>query len=300
VKAFVNSRMGLYAALLLFGTAWGLTIPLIKFAVSTGYSELGLVFWQLIFSLLSLLCVAVFQGKFPKLTKDHLIVFSGIAFLGTLIPATITYAVVAHIPGGIYAITISLVPMFAMPVAIVIGLEQFQWRRFIGVGLGMLAIVLLVGPSTSLPDPSKAIFVIIACLAPLCYGLEDNFVGKFTLRGLTPVQALVGASLLGAVIVGPLAVVSGQWVSLNHTWGLADWSLLGLGLLHGLAYTGYVWLVGRAGPVFAAQVAYLVTGTGVLWSMLLLGETYAPWIWGALVLMLIGIFMVHPRDEKPQ
>ncbi len=155
---------------------------MIKVVVSSGYQELGLVFWQFVFSMLSLLVVAILQGKLPKPTKDHMVVFIGIAFLGTIIPATVTYTVVEHIPAGIYAITISLVPMFAMPVAILIGLEGFLWRRFIGVALGLFAIVLLVGPSTSLPDPSKAVFVLLACIAPFCYGLEDNFVGKFTLR----------------------------------------------------------------------------------------------------------------------
>ncbi len=98
--------------------------------------------------------------------------------------------------------------------------------------------------------------------------------------------------------MGPAALISGQWASLNHAWGLAEWCLLGLGILHGLAYTGYVWLVGRAGPVFAAQVAYLVTGTGVLWSMVLLGETYSSWVWGALVVMMIGLFLVQPKDAE--
>jgi len=39
------------------------------------------------------------------------------------------------------------------------------------------------------------------------------------------------------------------------------------------AYVGFVWLVGRGGPVFEAQVDYLVIWFGVIWSMLLLGET---------------------------
>jgi len=40
-----------------------------------------------------------------------------------------------------------------------------------------------------------------------------------------------------------------------------------------LIYAAYVWLVGRAGSVFGGQVAYIVTGCGVLWAMALLGES---------------------------
>ena len=35
-------------ALILFGAGWGLSQPLAKIAVSTGYEPLGLIFWQLV------------------------------------------------------------------------------------------------------------------------------------------------------------------------------------------------------------------------------------------------------------
>ena len=57
------------------------------------------------------------------------------------------------------------------------------------------------------------------------------------------------------------------------------------------------WLVGRAGAVFGGQVAYLVTGFGVVWSMLLLGERYSGWVWAALALMLAGLALVQPRTR---
>ncbi len=72
----------------------------------------------------------------------------------------------------------------------------------------------------------------------------------------------------------------------------------GLSLIHAAVYTGYVWLVSQAGAVFAAQVAYLVTGSGVLWSMALLGERYSGWVWAALLLILAGMFLVQPRGKE--
>ena len=56
---------------------------------------------------------------------------------------------------------------------------------------------------------------------------------------------------------------------------------------------------GRAGAVFAAQGAYIVTGFGVLWSMLLLGEVYSIWIWAAMALIFAGLFLVQPRPRLP-
>jgi len=44
-------------------------------------------------------------------------------------------------------------------------------------------------------------------------------------------------------------------------------------------------------------VAYLVTGFGVIWAMLLLGERYSVWVWMAFALMLVGIALVKPHES---
>ena len=77
--------------------------------------------------------------------------------------------------------------------------------------------------------------------------------------------------------------------------GIAEWSLIASSLIHVLVYAGYVWLVGRAGPVFAVQVSYLVTGFGFAWAILLLNESFSPFIWAALGLVFVGLFLVQPR-----
>ena len=297
MDAFLRTRTGLSCALLVIGAVWGITVPLMKVAVSTGYREFGLVFWEFVITLIFLSIISRIQGRFPKLTRDHLLIFVVIALLGTLIASSFGFMVIGHIPAGVYSVLISLVPMFALPIAILMGLERFEWRRAIGIVLGLCAILVLTGPDASLPDPSKVIYVLLACIPPLCYGLEDNFVAKFTLRGLTPVQALLGASVVGLIIMTPVSIATGQWFSIAHVWGPPEWAILFMSLLHGFAYTGYVWLIGRAGPVFSAQVAYLVTGFGVFWSMVMLNESYSIWVWLAAGLMLSGLFLVQPKGE---
>jgi drug/metabolite transporter (DMT)-like permease len=111
-----------------------------------------------------------------------------------------------------------------------------------------------------------------------------------------PFQLLLGASLVGSVLAAPLAAGTGQLVW-PVGWGAAEWAVLLSGMLNAVAYAGYVWLVGRAGSVYASQIAYLVTGFGVLWSMALLGERYSAWVWAAFGLMLAGVALVQPLAE---
>ena len=45
-------------------------------------------------------------------------------------------------------------------------------------------------------------------------------------------------------------------------------------------------------------MSYLVTGFGVIWAIVLLGERYSGWVWGAMALMFAGLFLVQPRRAR--
>ena len=155
---------------------------------------------------------------------------------------------------------------------------------------------MIAGPSTSLPDPTKVGYLFLALFAPLLYGIEGNFVTWHGPRGLDPVQILFGASVVGLVVSVPITIGFGQTITPFQAWGAPEWAIFTAAILNWGAYVGFVWMIGRAGPVFSTQVAYLVTAWGVVWSMLFLGERYSIWIWAAFILMLIGVLLVQPRE----
>ncbi|MFU8881848.1 MAG: DMT family transporter [Rhodobacterales bacterium] len=287
----------MFALLVLLGAGWGLTQPLTKLAVSTGHGHFGLIFWQLVIGAVLMAVIAMATGRRLPLTRRALRVYAVIAVIGTVLPNTASYQAAVHLPSGVLSILLSLIPMMAFPIALGLGLERFSLRRLAGLALGLVGVGLLVLPQASLPDPAMVIWVPVAILASLCYAFEGNYVSRWGTAGLDPVQVLLGASAIGAVITLPLVLGAGQWISPWRTYGVAEWALVASSSVHVLVYTAFVWLVGRAGSVFAVQVSYLVTGFGVIWAMLLLGERYAPMIWAAMALMLAGMALVQPRPK---
>ena len=287
--------LGPYAVLLVMGMGWGLSVPLAKIAVSTGHQPLGLIFWQevVIVALLGAICAV--RRRRLELGMQYWRLYVVIALCGAVLPDIFFYLAAARLPGGIMAIIISSVPLFSLPIALALGNETFAWRRVLGLSFGIAGILLLIGPDASLPERTMAAFIPIALLAPLLYATEGNLVAKWGTQGLDPMQAILGASLLGMVVTLPLALMTGQWINPMDGFAAAEGALVASAAIHGLVYAVYVWLVGRAGSVFAAQTSYLVTGCGVLWSMLLLHERYAIWVWVALGIMMIGVAMVQPR-----
>jgi drug/metabolite transporter (DMT)-like permease len=135
----------------------------------------------------------------------------------------------------------------------------------------------------------------LALIGPLFYAAESNFVAKVGMAGMDAVQAMFLASAVGAVICLPLALGSGQFIDPLLPWGRAEAALVASSVIHCFAYAAFVWLAARAGAVFAAQCSYVTTGAGMLWAMALLGERFSPWVWAAMAVMLLGLFLVQPR-----
>lgn len=294
----MSRNWGPMLALLVMGAGWGITSPLSKIAVSSGHQPLGLVFWQMVIGAVLLGAIVLVRGGRLALGRRQIVLYLAIALLGTILPNTASYRAAAHLPAGVMSIVIAMVPMFAFPVALALGQDRFSAARLLGLGLGLGGVALLVGPEASLPESAMVAFIPLALIAPFFYGLEGNFVGKFGTAGLDPIEVLFGASVFGAVLSLPLALGFGHWVNPLNGFGAAEGALVLSSIVHAFVYAGYVWLVGRAGAVFAAQVSYLVTIFGVGWSILILGEAYSGYIWGALGLMLLGMFLVQPRDRE--
>ncbi len=294
------TRIRAFLSLTIIGAGWGATVPLNKMAVQDGHGHFGLVFWQLTLGALVLGLYQLFRRRPFPITRKTLLFCLFIGLIGTVIPNSVSYQAAFHLPAGVMALVIALVPMVAFPIALAMGNDRFSGRRLIGLTLGLFAMALIALPEASLPAGTAAIWVVIALFAPTCYAVEGNSVARFGTFGLGPIQTLFGASVLGAIVAFPLAVGSGQFIVPSWPLHRDDLALIALSVIHACVYSGYVWLVGRTGAVFATQVAYLVTGFGVLWSMVFLAERYPVTIWFAFGLLMLGLSLVQPRLAEPR
>jgi len=290
-----KDRVFYTSALVLFGAGWGFTQPMTKIAVSEGYGPFGLIFWQSVIGvcIMALLCGA--RGVPLPFQPRHIKLYLIIAMIGTVIPNSGSYQAAVHLPAGVISILFSLIPMLAFPIALGLGLDRFETRRFWGLLLGLCAVLLIALPGQSMSGALSLFWIAVVITVCLCYAFEGNFVAKWGTQGLDSLQVLFGASLVGALISLPLALASGQFIDPRPPWGAPDAALVASSVAHVLTYAGYVWLVSAAGPVFTVQISYLVTLFGLFWARIFLGEAYAPLIWAALGLMMLGMYLVQPR-----
>ena len=283
--------LGAYATLALCGAGWGLTQPLNKVAIEAGYAPLTILVWQ--FALIPLV-LAPFALRLPRPARrgPALAMIAFVGLVGTAIPNAASYVALSLLPSGIVSILISLIPVLALPMAILFGLERPAARRLLGLAVGLAGTLLLVAPGVEGAVPLR--LLPLGLIAPVLYALQNTVVGRFGTGGLHPVQLMSGATLLALPAAAAAAAATGA-LRPPAAAGVPEAAAFLSALIHAAVYTTFLALVGRAGSVFSTQVGYLVTLFGVLWAMLLLGERYGIAVWGALALILAGVSLVRPR-----
>ena len=294
----MTTRFNLTIILLIVGVSWGLTAPLSKIAVSTGHHYLGLLIWQIIIMILSLGLIQIFRKKKLPLNLNCFWRYVLVALLGTILPNSIMYKAYFHLQSGIMSILVSIVPMIAFLLVLVLQMEKFEIRRFLGVLFGIFAIILIVFPKLDLGYIGEVGWILLALLSPLCYAIEGVWINKIGIAKLDPIEVILGASILGFFILMPIVALNGYWITPYRVWGPAEFAITASSLIHSLIYISYIWLIGKAGVIFASQVSYIYTASGIGFSIILLGEGYSLFVWAAVILMLMGLMMVMPSRRS--
>lgn len=282
-----------WAALFSVGLGWGATGYLSKLATETGHSGVTLAFWQTVIAAAAFSLLLCARGTTLPISRRHLVFYGVCGLLGTALPHSLSFISIRHLPVGVQALTLSTVPMLTLLIALPLGIEPWRARRALGIGLGLAGMLAIALPDTALPDPGQAAWLVLPILVALSYAIENNYISRCKPADADALQIMCGLSWMALAMLAPV-----QWASAGPWWprefGPAEAALLGCGLLHVGSYFAFVWLIGHAGPVFAAQVGYIVTLTGMALGMVLLGERHSAWIWAALSLLFAGLALVRP------
>ncbi len=295
--AIGSERPVAYALLLFMGMAWGLAVSSSKIAIVNGGHPVGLALWQVIVSGGMLFIFGLFRFR-PSIPRPNVIGFS--LFCGAFgvgFPAIALFYSARYLPAGVVAIAFASMPMFTYLLSILFRVEHGDRGRWLGVIIGFVAMALLILPRSALPDPGLAPWVLLAFAASVGMSLENSYAGGRRPPGISSVQLSCGRQLGAVFLLTPIALFTDTLLPVLGPWGTVQWAATGTGVLSGLAFTSLLYVIRTSGPVFASQSAYIITLSGVMWGMVLFGERHSGYIWGALILTMIGCALVRPRTQ---
>ena len=287
-----------WIVLLFLGTVWGLSFSLARISTLAGGTPFGITFWQSLVGGIILLGCTQARGRPLPLSARHLKIYVIVALLGASLPNSLFYFAAPHVQAGVLSITVALIPIITYGIAMTFGFERLSALRISGVVFGGVAICLLVLPESSLPSPAAIPWVLLACLSAVCYAAENIYLSRPALADIGPVRTAAGMNIMAAAIMLPVALATDQMFLPAFPFGTLEWTIAALGVITAVAYTLFIVVINTAGPVFASQTGYLVTLGGVVWGMVLFGETHSPWVWASVATMIMGLALVTPRKQQ--
>jgi drug/metabolite transporter (DMT)-like permease len=281
--------------LLVMGALWGLSFSLGRIAASAGVHPFSITFWEAL-GAGSILVIAglLFKRRIP-FSRELVLLYVVAAALGMVVPNAIFFFAAAHVPAGILSISLAVIPLITFVVSVALRLERFDLGRVAGVCVGILAIVILVAPQESLPDPAQLPWVLVCVGAAACYAGFNIMMSLWKPKGATSFTTTAALFSCAAAMLVPVMGATDTFVPLAWPWTQVELSLLGLGMINAIAFSLFVYLIDTAGPVFTSQTSNLVTLFGVLWGILIFGEQNSMWVWLSLATMMLALVLVQPR-----
>lgn len=286
--------------LLIMGLTWGVVPALSKILVASGVSNpIGVAAWVAVVTVTCVSVVMIATGTRPNVSRQTLVFGLVAGLFAGVLPQSVLFWVSGHVPGIVLSITLALESLFVFAIAATLRIEQPNVLRLAGLGVGFLAVLLVMFSTKEAQGIGIPLWVLAGLIVPLSYAVESILVASMPgTEHRSPVE-LLWFIMLGSSVWGwSAAVLTGSVINPLTAEPQTIMLIAGIGVLSAISNGSYILTIRRMGAVFASQYAYVVTVLGVMWSMLLLNERLTLWIWAAIVCVLAGIFMVRPKEQS--
>jgi drug/metabolite transporter (DMT)-like permease len=276
-----------YARLLLLAAIWGASFMFIKIAVE---SVPAVPMTTLRLGLAALLMLALARAYGEPLPSDPklwgLIVLA--ALFGNALPFTLISWGEEAIDSGLAAILMAPMPLTTILLAhLVTQDEKLSPAKLAGVGLGILGLIVLIGPQSLTRLGDDTVRQLAVAAAGCCYAV--NAVVSKWLTGGSRLGMVAAVMIASAALMLPLSLFNLSAWSFAPT-GISLISIVVLAVMQtAIGTLLMLGVVARQGASFFSQINFLIPLFGVVWGVLILAERPSPNAVAALGLILLGI-----------
>lgn len=283
--------------LILLSLLWGFAFYLIAVGLR-GFPPLTLVDLRLAVGTAVLYLIMRWQGFTLPRAGAWWFRFGLLSLMGNLIPFSLISWAETHIESAQAGLLMALMPISTLVLAhFFVPGETITPRRFAGVLLGLVGVVVLIGGKAVKGMGDGQVLPQLAVLAAtLAYAV--NAVYTKTLPHIDTIVVATGTLMAGTVLLLPCALY------LEQPWQLTPapaplLAILALGVLStGLATWIFFRLVSDCGPAFLAIINYLIPAIAFAAGVILLGEQAAASQFLGLVFICVGIAMTQGRHAR--
>lgn len=285
--------------LLTLGNLWGLSFALSKIVVLGGIHPIAYVWMQSSGAALFLFLVCRRSGITIPRSRQHLALYAATGTVGMVLPSITIVTTAIHLPAGILSTLVTTVPMMTFALAVATGIQRFQWLALAGLALGLIGVLFLVLPSSSLPSADLVPWVLFGMLTPAFYAINGVLAARLRPAGTPSLAAAFGMVATASLVSLPVMLATGVFHPLFAD-GLTthDLAMVGQIAITCGAYVMFFEINARAGPVYLSQVSYVVNVAGLFWGFAIFAEVPSPWLWATVLFVFAGVYLVNRSSQR--
>lgn len=281
--------------LILLGFIWGSGYSLAKYAMLNQVSPMGYAFWQSAGPAFLLFILCLWQGRETLLKPSYWPYYLVCGLLGISIPNTNMYFMANHLPAGLLAVLVNIVPLLVYPLALCFKQEKFDLGRIIAVLLGMSGIALILAPAgTGLMSP----WVLLTLITPCSFALCSIYIGAYQPKAVDSLSAACGMLIAATLFILPLMSKQQAFYSLMPPFTLPKLAIILEIVLSSAGYLLFFKLIRLAGPVFYSLTGGVVALTGLFWGYVLFQESPSSAQSVAVFCIILAIFLLSWRQSS--
>ncbi len=289
----------LIGMLFVLGVSFALAVSLNRFAADGGVPFLPYVFWQSFGGGAALMLLAAALRRLPPVDLRHVRIFLSTGALNLAFPYMLLAYLAPKVPASLLSLGLALVPIMVYVLALTLRQDRFHVLRFGGILLGLAGILVVLVPQASLPAPGMAGWVALGLVPSLSYAVNAVLVARWRPQetGSLPLAGGLMLASAGYVLI-VMAAIGESWWAFGGSFGIGHGATIAAMANNCVSFYLVFEVIRRAGPVIFSTVNYIATLSGMGFGMWFFGDAPSAYIWGAVVLMFAGLFLVTTTGRK--
>ncbi len=286
--------------LLLSGALIGLMPAMSRLAFSQGSNPFGLAAWVDLIAAACFLLLLLFRRNLPQLSRSDLGFFIAWAFFVGILQHMIIFILAEHFEATFLTMMLALQSLTVFVFAAGTGMEHASVRRILGLMIGLAGIGIALYQRLANGIWDQNLWILASLSVPIIYAVETLVLSARRPKHVDPVTSIGLMFFFSAVFAVPLAVATGNFIPVSELISPLGSIVVLLTVIAIVSNVSFLYLLMFAGPVFGSQTAYVQALSGIVCGVLLLGETMSALAWIAMLLVLVGMFLVESKaSDEP-
>jgi drug/metabolite transporter (DMT)-like permease len=274
---------------LALGLFWGVSPVLYKHLSDIGMPVSHTIVFTGIGVGAAMMVIAVLQNGWNGFNRQLLVY--GLVCAGLMnVPFGVNLLLAAHVPPTELSIIISTSPFFNYLIALATGTENASPRRLLAIILGFASTLVLILSRGGTLNGNVSWWLIASLSIPLLYCAYNNYAARNYPRAASTMHVGAAESVWSGLWAVPFMITLAPPGAVGQPEFSAYWVLIAATVMWIVERMAYFILISEKGAVYTTQATYLSVPFGVLFSALIFGGVYDPWLWISLAVLMAALY----------